>query len=1036
MAHPDSDEHLRRQLRTLQRVVGNPTDATLARRSGVAAATFSEIMSGKRRLREEFVCKVISGCIVSARASGNTSLDELRVLHALRLPGYSAAEDGILERDDDLNRCSTALDNIRAHAGTTLVIEGTAGIGKSELLARVCAEGAVRGIVPLAVRGNQRDQTMAFGGVRNLLSRWVASRNTREQQKLFAGAAAIARTPLGLPHTRRIPTTLIGVTEALYWLVVNATDLVGSGQQDQALLFAIDDAHWLDEESLAWLEFLSDRLTGLPVVLVLAYRPHEPQLASTLTRIALRAAHTIRPQPLSHDAVRTIVTNNLVRQKNTKALDDAFCSAFLQHSGGNPFYLKWMLNLARDRRLEPTSAAAAEVGNLTPRQVVLYLNDLLTGLGPAAQRLAQAIAVLGPGGSLDRATRLAELTPDDAKREYDRLCGMAILAIGSTADFCHPIIRSAVYDAISPSQCSDIHLAAARLLRQEDADSGAVAAHLLQAQAAHAPWVVDELCAAAAEAMASGLSATAARYLKRAVDEPPPLAKRCQVRLRHGQALALGEMATALPELRAAYEQAPDDMMRTEAAIALAKTYGYANQLGDSVRLLDTALTRCQDVQCRDHLTTEQLLWATWWADDPRRLDRMRLLDRIVPPLAGTSHVRRLLITMHAWSLVLRGEPRADALLTIRPIVRDGVAFTDVDQGMEVGTMTAFVHLYSDELVTASNLFDQAVRDFERDGWRGTHLAFARTHQGNVALRQGRIADAIADADIALRLADRTGTGTPAEWFAAGTLIEALLARGDVAQAAAVCANRNYDGPRPDALILPIPQAVSGALQLSKREFTKAITTLRGTGRWLEDAHLPNPALCSWRSDLARALKHSALDEACEIAATGKQLADRFGSAGARGEALRTLAALHPNLAVDALAESARVLQDAPNKLAYAHALAELGAALIHSGHGNDAHRPLINALALADECGALSLRTALARQLGSIGAVVDLRQRRVNTLSPRQLRIAQLAAEGQSDAEIAHNLVLPLNTVTTLLQETYDKLAATSRSELRHALA
>lgn len=174
MVQPESDDQLRRQLRTLQRVVGAPTDAVLARRSGVAPATFSEVMSGKRRPRREFVAKIITGCVLSARASGAT-LDERRVLQALRLPGHTAADSGILERDEDLNRCSAVLEDVPARAGATIVVEGAAGIGKSELLARVCAECAVRGIVPLGVRGNQRDQLLAFGGVRTLLRRWIAA---------------------------------------------------------------------------------------------------------------------------------------------------------------------------------------------------------------------------------------------------------------------------------------------------------------------------------------------------------------------------------------------------------------------------------------------------------------------------------------------------------------------------------------------------------------------------------------------------------------------------------------------------------------------------------------------------------------------------------------------------------------------------------------------------------------------------------------------------------------------------------------------
>jgi hypothetical protein len=365
------------------------------------------------------------------------------------------------------------------------VVEGACGIGKSEFLARVCAEAAVRGVVPLAVRGNQRSRTMAFGAARTLLARWVADRNAAEQDTLFAGAAAPARIPLGLPHPDHTGTaTMIGLTEALYWLVVAATSVLDS--RDTALLLAVDDAHWLDAESLGWLEFLGDRITGLPVVLLLAYRPHEPGLAPELTRIVLRANEVVRPRALSRHAVRTIVGRGLGQRGESREPDDRFCTAFLRRSGGNPFYLRWMIDLARERGLAPTASAAGEVARLTP---------------------------------------------------------------GPTIDFCHPIIRSAVYDDLSPSARSDIHRAAARLLDDRGCGPDTVATHLLDVHAAADPWMVDRLTAAAATAMRSGLSATAARYLERAVAEPPAAELLGHVRLRYGQALAIGEVAAALPGL-------------------------------------------------------------------------------------------------------------------------------------------------------------------------------------------------------------------------------------------------------------------------------------------------------------------------------------------------------------------------------------------------------------------------------------------------------------------------------------------------------
>lgn len=1042
MADRDADDHIRRQLRTLQRVVGSPTDSVLARRSGMAAATFSEVMSGKRGPRPEFVAKVVSGCLVCARAGGQAPLDERRVLQALRLPGHQASDSGILERDEDLSRCSAVLDAVRNRAGAVIVVEGSAGIGKSELLARVCAEAAVRGVTPLAVRGNQRDQTLAFGAVRTLLARWVTSREPADRQDLFNGAAAFARVPLGLPlgpgHGQGGgPDGVIGLTEALYWLVVNACDLLGTGHGEQGLLFAVDDAHWLDEESVSWLEFLSDRLAGLPLVTVVAYRPHEPGPTAALRRIALRAAETLRPRPLSPDAVRTIIGRSLAartRRADDQPPDGAFCAAFVQHSGGNPFYLRWMLDLARERGLVPTAGAAAQVGTLTPHHVVAYLNELLTGLGPAARRLAQAVAVLGPGCALDRVAALAELPLADAKREYDRLCGASILAPDPQLDFCHPIIRGAVYDDIDQSRRSDAHLAAARQLHDEGAELDAVAAHLVQVHAAADPWVVDRLSAAAAGAMAAGLSSMAARYLQRAVAEPPPPVDRCRVRLRYGQALALGQVTAALPELLAAYRQADDDSLRIEAAVALAKTYGYADRLADSVRLLDEAIDRCTDDRGRDQLITEQLLWATWWGDDPARADRMRLLDRIAAPLAATSYQQRMLITMHAWSLVQRGRPYPAALAAIQPVIRRGVVFADLDEGMELATMTAFVHMYSGPVGVAHALFEQAIGEFDQQGWRGTHLAFAHANLANAALRQGRLADAIADADIALRLADRSGAGTPAEWFATGTLIEALVARGDPERAAVISANRGYAEQQPDAFVLPVPGAVLGALHLARRDTTHAIDSLRTAGRHLEQASIANPAVCPWRFDLALALRHGAPGEAQAVATEAQRQADDFGESTMRGRALRTRAAIDPGSPVELLQESADVLREAANRYEYTRTLAELGTALLQAGDPRAARAPLTDALALAEGCGALSLRTTVAQRLVQAGGAAAP-VRRVSTLHPRERRAAHLAAQGRSDADIAHAMVLGLDAVADLLRGARDKLAATSRAELRRAL-
>jgi DNA-binding NarL/FixJ family response regulator len=411
----------------------------------------------------------------------------------------------------------------------------------------------------------------------------------------------------------------------------------------------------------------------------------------------------------------------------------------------------------------------------------------------------------------------------------------------------------------------------------------------------------------------------------------------------------------------------------------------------------------------------------------------MALLDRIAPPLTGGTDVERLLIVLHAWSLVLRGRLRAEGLAAVERVIRAGVVFADVDQGMEVATMTGFVHLYSGAADVSHDLFDQAIDEFEDHGWRGTHLAFAYANRGHSALRLGRLYDAVADTDIALRLAIRSGAGTPAEWFATGTLAQSLLARGEIDLAAAACADRGYHDRRPDAVITPVPKAVAGALLLAQGDHRRAAAALREVGHRLDAAPMINPAVCGWRFDLALALRRSAPDEAREVAFDAVRLADRFADPTTRGHALRTLAAVDADRPA-LLEESARLLRGVPNRWQYLQTLADLGAEFVRSGHTEDARRTFTEAVALADECGALGLRTDLTAHLGRIGITAE-RPPRVNALSPRLRRVAELAAEGRSEAEIAHRMVLTLDTVRTLVLDAHTRFGTDSRTGLRRAL-
>ena len=136
------------------------------------------------------------------------------------------------------------------------------------------------------------------------------------------------------------------------------------------------------------------------------------------------------------------------------------------------------------------------------------------------------------------------------------------------------------------------------------------------------------------------------------------------------------------------------------------------------------------------------------------------------------------------------------------------------------------------------------------------------------------------------------------------------------------------------------------------------------------------------------------------------------------------------------LSEAADVLERAPSRLEHARALVELGAALRRSNRRADARGPLRAGLDLADRCGATKLSERARTELRASGA----RPRREAlsgpaALTPSERRIADMAASGLSNPEIAQSLFVTVKTVEGHLSGVYRKLDVRSRTELGDAL-
>ncbi|MEU1167665.1 ATP-binding protein, partial [Streptomyces sp. NPDC005921] len=276
-----------------------------------------------------------------------------------------------------------------------------------------------------------------------------------------------------------------------------------------------------------------------------------------------------------------------------------------------------------------------------------------------------------------------------------------------------------------------------------------------------------------------------------------------------------------------------------------------------------------------------------------------------------------------------------------------GLGWAEADRGFEVPVLVSLAFMYADRPDRTEELFAAGTADFERQGWRGAHLSFAYTLLGYVRYRRGRLAEAEELVRSGLRLAERVGPGTPAHWYALGTLIQTLIARGRTEEATRVAEDHSFREPFPAAVVFPDAQTVYGELLLARGLTEAAAAELSAAGRRLEPRGIRNPAWCPWQLHLARAEACDTPDRALTTALEAVARARQFGAPSAIGQALRTAADVSTGEArLRYLEESVTHLDGSPAAYELACSLVALGTELHDADH-------LRRGLKTAAQCGA-----------------------------------------------------------------------------------
>jgi DNA-binding CsgD family transcriptional regulator len=888
---------------------------------------------------------------------------------------------------------------VRAGSSRALVLRGDAGVGKSALLEYLAQHSS--GCAVARAAGVESEMELAYAGLQQLCAPFL------DRVEHLPGPQRDALgTAFGLRDGDAPDRFLVGLA---------ILSLFSDVAEERPLICIVDDAQWLDAASAQALAFVARRLGVESVGLVFALRE------------ASGERHFEGQPELAVGGLDDGDAHELLASVVTGPLDERVRDRIVDETRGNPLALLWLPRGWTPAELAGGFGLSNAPASLSGR-IEQSFRERLAPLPPST-RLLLLVAAEEPVGDpvlMWRAAAELGVGPDAAAPA----AAAGLVDFGAQVRFGHPLVRSAVKRAAAPEERRRVHRALAEAT-DADIDPDRRAWHR-----AHATAGLDEDVAAELERSA-------------------------------GRARARGGLAAGAAFHERAVELTPDPRTRAQRALLAAKSKHQAGANDAALRLLAIAKAGSLDEseQARAQLLHAQITFATTRGRDapPLLLEAAKRLEPLDPRLARETYLEAFAAALSADRLARGGDEREVAAAVLaadwEPSTRacdlllDGLAILTC-QGYVAGAPALKVALRAflneplseeDELrwLWLACRVARALADDEAwDELTARHLELARragafsalpvalTDRVLVELFSGRIGVAMSLAAESDAVIEATGSHLTLR-----TSIVLANWRGRDAEAVAL-----IEAHRQDVL------RRGEGLWLAANDWGSAIR-YNGLGRY-EDAL----AAAGRAADAARGLGPPILllAELIEAAARSGQSERASGPLAQLAEiahavgtdwALGTHARAAALLAEGATAE--RLYREAIERLSHIRTRATLarghllyGEWLRRQHRRVDAREQLRAAHTMLSDMGMEAFAERARRELLATGETV--RKRTVETLdelTPQEVQVARLAADGQTNPEIGAQLFLSPRTVEWHLTKVFGKLGIGSRRELSSAL-
>jgi len=902
----------------------------------------------------------------------------------------------LVGREDERTQLDSLIARARGGESTALILYGEAGIGKTRLLEHAAATAA--DFKALRARPLEAESELAFAGLSDLLRPvlHLLGRIPDPQEAALSGALA-----LGPP----VPGDRFAVAAATLSLLAEAAE-------ESPVLVIVDDAHWLDTPSREALLFAGRRLGSEGVLLLLGMRDREWISAAGLGTLELHGLSAA-------DAVALV-------DRTGTPVDATVRTRIVAETRGNPLAILEAVATLTDAELLGKAPITRPLAvGVSLKQAFAQQLDRL----PRDTRDALLIAAASDTGSAREIARaLAQAGLSRYALEPAERNGVITLG-GERIEFRHPLVRSAAYHLHDPAERRAAHRALAAALGT-GADERA-AWHLAAASAGPDEEVAALLETSAASAFARSAYAAAARAFQAAAFLSPGDEDRVRRTMGAGRALWLaGERERAAALLESVLDLAAEPAARADLQGLRGLAMLLASPVSETHAMLVAEADRVEPHDGTRASALRAIAALTYYmAGDHADADEIarRALAKAGPGARPTAAMVLALVTAG-------GGQVDEALALLEPMLEWLEAIDPLGELWFVLSATAQSLGWIEQWAHARKMFDRIIGAARTAGAPAV-LAFPLALFSEFELRCGKIAAAYAAATESVQLAAETGQAALSS-FSLVILgrAEGILGHDEDCRAH-VAAGLDFSRRIGLNVIEIYAAAVLGLLELSRGHADRAAVHLDECAR-LEKQYSTGillPTITQWAADLVEAhIRSGAITDAERSLAMLGDVARRTGLRWANAGAARCRGMLADEDRYEREFQTALAVYGEEMAFERARTLLALGMRRRRSRRRADARAALHEALAYFERGGAEPWAGQARAELRATGEMPPRDNAGgLRSLTPQELQVALIVAQGSTNREAAAALFLSPKTVEFHLGNTYRKLGVRSRAEL-----